>query len=73
MNSVYIPVWERILITADEAAEYAGIDAETLKRIVDSDSDCIDFMFYIDGKPFIKRKQFEEYFSKRLKVNTDSK
>lgn len=56
-----VPIWEKLLLTIDEAAEYSGIGKNKLRQMVDSP--CCQFVIYNGNKRMIKRKEFEKYIS----------
>lgn len=56
-----VPIWEKLLLTIDEAAEYSGIGKNKLRQMVDNP--CCQFVIYNGNKRMIKRKEFEKYIS----------
>lgn len=56
-----IPIWEKVAMTLQEAAEYSSIGRDTLREITD-DPAC-SFVFWVGNKRLIKRTAFEEYIN----------
>ena len=60
-NTKYnIPIWQRIGITIEEAAEYSLIGTQKLRSII-SDNPELDFIIHKGGHIIIKRPQFEKW------------
>lgn len=56
----YIPVWEKLNITIEEAANYSGIGIQKIRELM-KEKDC-DFVLKIGSKKnLIKRAKFEKY------------
>ena len=56
----YIPVWEKLNITIEEAANYSGIGIHKIRDLM-KEKDC-DFVLKIGTKKnLIKRAKFEKY------------
>ncbi len=56
---IKVPVWEKMLLTLNEAAAYSGIGVNKLREIT-QDKRC-DFVVFVGRKRMIKRKLFEKY------------
>ena len=56
-----VPLWEKLLLTLDEAAALSGIGKNTLRRI--SDDDTCPFVMFVGKKRLIKRQQFDAYLT----------
>lgn len=54
-----IPVWEKILLTVDEAAALFNINKNKIREI--SNDDNCSYVLWNGSKKLIKRKQFEKY------------
>lgn len=54
-----IPVWEKILLTVDEAAALFNINKNKIRKI--SNDDNCSYVLWNGNKKLIKRKQFEKY------------
>ncbi len=58
-----VPIWEKVTITVEEAAEYSNIGINKLQSML-NEPNC-PFVFYVGkGKRLIKRKEFERYIEK---------
>ena len=56
-----VPLWEKLLLTLDEASALSGIGKNTLRRI--SDDDNCQFVMFVGNKRLIKRQQFDAYLA----------
>ena len=61
-----MPVWEKTLLTVDEASAYTGIGINTLRRI--SDENGSRLVLWIGNRRMFKRKQLEEYLEKEYSI-----
>ena len=61
-----VPLWEKLLLTLDEAASLSGIGKNTIRRI--SDDDGCPFVMFVGNKRLIKRKQFDAYLASAFSV-----
>lgn len=57
-----IPVWEKINLSIEEAAEYSNIGINRIREITDQPN--CPFVLYIGRKRLIKRKEFEKYLER---------
>lgn len=61
-NNMIIPIWEKMNLTIEEAAQYSNISSKTLRRFI---NECTpDFILKIGTKTLIKRKVFEKFLEK---------
>ena len=60
MNKV--PIWEKMNLTVDEAAEYSNIGINKIRELTEKPSR--PFVLWIGKKRVIKRKEFEKYIEK---------
>lgn len=61
-----IPIWEKLNLSIDEAAEYSGIG---ICKLYDLTNDPLcPFVLYIGKKRLIKRKEFEKYIEKNCEI-----
>lgn len=58
-----IPIWEKIMLTVEEASEYSNIGINRLQAMLNEPS-CTFVFFVGKGKRLIKRKEFEKYLEK---------
>lgn len=61
-----VPIWEKLNLTINEAAEYSNIGINRLTELV-SNPMC-PFVLHVGKKRLIKRKEFERYIEKNLEV-----
>ncbi len=57
-----MPVWEKLNLTVEEAAEYSNIGVNKIREI--SNDDNCSFVLWIGNKRLIKRRKFDEYIEK---------
>ena len=61
-----VPVWEKITMTVEEAAEYSSIGINKIRELA-SDPRC-NFVIYIGKKRLIKRKEFEKFIADNVEL-----
>lgn len=61
-----IPVWEKVTMTIEEAAEYSSIGINKIREL-SSDPRC-NFVIYIGKKRLIKRKEFEKFIAENVEL-----
>lgn len=61
-----VPVWEKITITIEEAAEYSSIGINKIREL-SSDPRC-NFVIYVGKKRLIKRKEFEKFIAENVEL-----
>ena len=54
-----VPIWNRILLTLDEAASYTGIGINRIRRMTLDPN--YEFVIYVGERRMIKRKKLDEY------------
>ena len=54
-----VPVWERTLLTLDEATAYTGVGTKKLRAL--ADEPLCDFVVWIGKHRMFKRKKLEEF------------
>ncbi len=57
-----MPIWEKLNLTVEEAAEYSNIGVNKIREI--SNDDNCSFVLWIGNKRLIKRRKFDEYIEK---------
>jgi len=60
------PLWEKVLLTVNQASQYSGIGINTLRDLTD-EPNC-KFVFWIGTKRMIKRKELEQFIGKTKKI-----
>ena len=61
-----VPIWEKVTLTLEEAAEYSGIGIHKLRELTDK-KNC-DFVLWNGHKRLIKRRKFDEYIDKTYSI-----
>lgn len=61
-----IPIWEKMLLSTDEAMEYTGIGRDKLREL--SEGSCSDCVVWIGRKRLFKRKKLEEYLEQAYSI-----
>ena len=59
MNKFNIPVWEKMTLTPEEAAEYSNIGVNKIRSMA-NEPHC-PFVVFVGKRKLIKRKEFEKY------------
>lgn len=62
-----IPIWNKLNLTVEEAAQYSGIGENTLREYMKKHPDS-DFIIFIGKKQLIKRKEFEIWNSNQYVI-----
>lgn len=61
-----IPIWEKMNLTVEEAAEYSNIGIHKLYELINQPN--CPFVLFIGKKRVIKRKEFEKYVEKTNQI-----
>ena len=60
-----VPIWEKVLLTVDEATEYFNIGAHKIRELTDGDAN--PYVVWVGTKRLVKRRplqnMLEEIFS----------
>ena len=64
--SSYVPVWEKLNLTLEEAAAYSGIGINKLREL--SDDDNCPFVLWNGSKRLLKRRKLDEYLEKQFSI-----
>lgn len=59
-NTINIPVWEKYVLSVQEAAVYFRIGTDKLREIAKENKDA-NFMLWNGNRAYFKRKLFEAY------------
>lgn len=62
-----VPLWEKYILTIQEAAEYFHIGEKKLRKLVEERADA-DFVIMNGNRAMIKRKLFEKYLDESTSV-----
>lgn len=60
MNKEQLPIWEKYLLTVEEAAQYFQIGETKLRRLIEENPDG-EFILVNGNRKLIKRRLFEDY------------
>ena len=61
-----VPIWERSLLTIEEAADYTGIGINRLRTFTQTQDN--DIVFYVGAKKMIKRKKLDDYLDRAISM-----
>lgn len=61
-----IPIWEKVTLTIEEAAEYSNIGINKLRELANNPR--CTFVLYVGKKRLIKRKEFEKFISENIEL-----
>lgn len=61
-----VPVWEKAMLTLEEAADYTGIGLQKL-RDISSDGQC-DFVLWNGSKRMFKRRKLVDFLEKTYSI-----
>lgn len=61
-----IPIWEKVTLTINEAAEYSNIGINKLHELLNEPS--CTFVLFVGKKKLVKRKEFERFLEKTSSV-----
>ncbi len=62
-----VPLWEKYILTIQEAAEYFHIGEKKLRKLTEDQADA-DFIIMNGNRIMIKRKLFEKYLDEAASV-----
>ena len=66
MKNIEIPIWNKYMLSVEEASIYFRIGEKKIRKIAEENQDA-DFLCMNGSRILIKRKKFEEYVD-RLEV-----
>lgn len=66
INKIKIPIWEKLLLTLEEASIYSNIGINRIRSIADEPT--CPFVLFVGNKKLIKRKEFEQFLSQKTSV-----
>ncbi len=61
-----VPLWEKLNLTIEEAAEYSNIGINRLQEL--TKNPMCPFVLYVGKKKLIKRKLFEKYIEQNVEI-----
>ena len=63
---IEVPIWEKTMLTLEEASAYTGIGLNKIRQLSDRE-DC-EFVLWVGTKRLIKRRKFDEYIEMAYSV-----
>lgn len=66
MTTKEVPIWEKMNLTLEEAAQYFGIGVNKLRELTDQEE--INCVLWVGNKRLIKRKVLETYLNKMYSI-----
>ena len=60
METITVPIWEKITLSLEEASAYFGIGLNKLREITNKE-ECEHCILWVGKKRMIKRELFEKY------------
>lgn len=66
MTTNRVPIWEKVNLTLEEAAQYFGIGVNKLRELTDQEN--INCVLWVGNKRLIKRKVLETYLNKMYSI-----
>ncbi len=61
-----VPIWEKHLLTIDEAALYSNIGQNRISDLLKNPS--CPFVLYVGRKKLVKRKAFEKFLDENIEL-----
>ena len=61
-----VPIWERSLLTINEAADYTGIGINKLRSLANKRNS--NLIIWVGSKKMFKRKQLDEYLDNAVSI-----
>ena len=61
-----VPIWEKHLLTIDEAALYSNIGQNRISDLLKNPS--CPFVLYVGRKKLVKRKEFERFLDESIEL-----
>ncbi len=58
----YVPIWEKVTLTLEEASAYSGIGLNRLRDLTNEESDAM--VLWVGNRRLIKREKLKEYLEK---------
>ena len=66
MNKPYVPIYEKVALTIEEAAEYSNIGQNRISNLL-KEPRC-PFVLYVGAKKLVKRKEFERFILENIEI-----
>ena len=63
-NVLSVPIWEKYMLTVDEAVQYFGIGEKKIRNLISENNGTdLCFTIQIGNKSLINRRKFEEFLN----------
>ena len=66
MKEIIVPIWEKSMLTVDEAAAYFNIGTKKLRELIDNEN--CEFVLHVGTKRLIKRRLFEKFLDQAYSI-----
>ncbi len=61
-----VPIWERSLLTINEAADYTGIGVNKLRRLAEKRNS--NLVIWVGSRKMFKRRKLDEYLDNAVSI-----
>ena len=61
-----VPIWEKIMLTKEEAAAYSHIGIKKLDELLKKPN--CPFVLYVGNKKLVKRREFEKFIAESVEI-----
>ena len=61
-----VPIWEKIMLTKEEAAAYSHIGINKLEELLKKPN--CPFVLYVGNKKLVKRREFEKFIAESVEI-----
>ncbi len=65
-NKNFVPIWEKVLLTVEEAASYSNIGINKISDMLNNP--LCEFVLHVGKKRLVKRKEFVKYIEKTIEI-----
>ena len=65
-KNVDIPIWEKSLLTLNEASAYTGLGINRLRRIANNNQN--ELVVWVGSRRMFKRRKLDEYLEKAVSL-----
>ena len=65
-NKLDVPIWEKVMITKEEAAAYSHVGINKLEELLKIPN--CPFVLYVGKKKLIKRREFEKFLAENIEI-----
>lgn len=64
-NRLFVPIWNKYMLTVEEAAQYFGIGEKKIRNLIAENQETeFCFTIQIGNKSLINRSKFEEFLNR---------